>query len=186
MYDLLWLIMTTCNPRHFWPLRHLTREMERHEKIHFDKYNLTNTIWKMHFERLLTFRTKTKTKTISETCGIWDTHNNSGNWETEFLKIFVTWQWQRQRQRQRHLRHPRHQWQLQQLFTVLENFHLFDTYTDSGFWQLTVETPFNENQAMTSTRSLLYSTRDFFQLLVPYSKILLLGHVASNANNVLM
>ena len=94
MYDLLWLIMTTCNPRHFWPLRHLTREMERHEKIHFDKYNLTNTIWKMHFERLLTFRTKTKTKTISETCGIWDTHNNSGNWETEFLKIFVTWQWQ--------------------------------------------------------------------------------------------
>ena len=78
----------------FWSLRHLTREMERHEKIHFDKYNLTNTIWKMHFERLLTFRTKTKTKTISETCGIWDTHNNSGNWETEFLKIFVTWQWQ--------------------------------------------------------------------------------------------
>ena len=30
--------------------------------------------------------------------------------------------------------------------------------------------------------SLLYSTRDFFPLLVPYSEILLLGRVASNGN----
>ena len=30
--------------------------------------------------------------------------------------------------------------------------------------------------------SLLYSTRDFFSLLVPYSEILLLGRVASNGN----
>ena len=30
--------------------------------------------------------------------------------------------------------------------------------------------------------SLLYSTRDFFSLLVPYSEILLLGRVASNSN----
>ena len=36
--------------------------------------------------------TNTMTKTILETCGIWDTHNNSENWEPEFLKICVTWQ----------------------------------------------------------------------------------------------
>ena len=30
--------------------------------------------------------------------------------------------------------------------------------------------------------SLLYSTREFFSLLVPYSEILLLGRVASNGN----
>ena len=32
--------------------------------------------------------------------------------------------------------------------------------------------------------SLLYSTRDFFSLLVPYSEILLLGRVASNGNEI--
>ena len=37
----------------FWSLRHPTREMERHEKIHFDKYNLTNTIWQIQFEKCI-------------------------------------------------------------------------------------------------------------------------------------
>ena len=27
-----------------------------------------------------------------ETCDIWDTDNNSDNWEPEFMKIFVAWQ----------------------------------------------------------------------------------------------
>ena len=32
------------------------------------------------------------TKTILETCDIWDTDYNSDNWEPEFMTIFVTWQ----------------------------------------------------------------------------------------------
>ena len=41
-----WFLTLKSNPRHFWPLRHLMRAMERQEKIHFDKYNLTNTFYK--------------------------------------------------------------------------------------------------------------------------------------------
>ena len=32
------------------------------------------------------------TKTILETCDIWDIGCNSDNWEPEFMTIFVTWQ----------------------------------------------------------------------------------------------
>ena len=39
-----------------------------------------------------------------------------------------------------------------------------------------------ESDAGYDEYSLLYSTRDFFSLLVPYSEILLLGRVASNGN----
>ena len=35
--------------------------------------------------------TVTVTKTIPETCDIWDTNNNFDNWEPEFMTIFVTW-----------------------------------------------------------------------------------------------
>ena len=35
---------------------------------------------------------KTITKTILETCDIWDTDYNSDNWEPEFMTIIVTWQ----------------------------------------------------------------------------------------------
>ena len=38
------------------------------------------------------FGTNTMTKTILETCDIWDTDYNSDNWEPEFMTIFVTWQ----------------------------------------------------------------------------------------------
>ena len=40
----------------------------------------------------------------------------------------------------------------------------------------------SETQSGYDEYSLLYSTRDFFSLLVPYSEILLLGRVASNGN----
>ena len=32
------------------------------------------------------------TKTILETCDIWDTDYNSENWKREFMTIFATWQ----------------------------------------------------------------------------------------------
>ena len=32
------------------------------------------------------------TKTIPETCDIWDTDYNAENWEPEFMTLFVTWQ----------------------------------------------------------------------------------------------
>ena len=32
------------------------------------------------------------TKAILETYDIWDTDNNSDNWEPEFMTIFATWQ----------------------------------------------------------------------------------------------
>ena len=36
--------------------------------------------------------TKTMAKTNQGTCDIWDTDNNSENWEPESMTIFVTWQ----------------------------------------------------------------------------------------------
>ena len=38
------------------------------------------------------FGTNAMTKTILETCDIWDTDYNSDNWEPEFMTIFATWQ----------------------------------------------------------------------------------------------
>ena len=117
------------------------------------KYILTNTIWQIQFEKCI----------LRDS---WPFGQRQRQRQSQRLVAFETlitileieklnsWRSllpdndndrQRQRQRQRHLRHPRHQWQLQQLLTVLENFHLFDTYTDSGFWQLTIETPFDFN-----------------------------------------
>ena len=73
--------------------------MERHEKIHFDKYNLTNTIWKMHFERLLTFREIEKLNSWRSLLpdkdkDIWDirdTSDNSNNyWQFWKISTFLT------------------------------------------------------------------------------------------------
>ena len=36
--------------------------------------------------------TKTMTKTIPETCDLWDTNYNSDTLEPEFMTIFVAWQ----------------------------------------------------------------------------------------------
>ena len=143
-YDLLWqhAILDTSDLWDIWP------ERWRDTK----KYILTNTIWQIQFEKCI----------LRDS---WPFGQRQRQRQSQRLVAFETlitileieklnsWRSllpdndndrQRQRQRQRHLRHPRHQWQLQQLLTVLENFHLFDTYT-SGFWQLTVETPFDFN-----------------------------------------
>ena len=45
-----------------------------------------------YFDHFWQFWTRTSTKTILETCDIWDTDYNSDNWEPEFMTIFVTWQ----------------------------------------------------------------------------------------------
>ena len=65
-----WQIHLENNPRDLWPLRHLIRMMRGHE--------LTNN--------------NTVTKTIPQTCDIWDTNYNSDNWEPEFMTICVAWQ----------------------------------------------------------------------------------------------
>ena len=139
----------------FWSLRHPTREMERHEKIHFDKYNLTNTIWKMHFERLLTFREIEKLNSWrsllpdndkdkdndKDSWDIRDTSDNSNNylqfWKiSTFLTLILTvdsdnWQ-------SRHLLiltlkgDPRELWPLRLLVT-------FDQI-DEDTWLVTFET----------------------------------------------
>ena len=109
----LLLLHTNSDPRDLWPLRHLFRVMRKHNLTNI--YDNFDNFWQLwHFLHIfwqfanigqfwliliiLTFltiwaktNTKTSTKTILETCDIWDTDYNSDNWYPEFMTFFVTW-----------------------------------------------------------------------------------------------
>ena len=77
------------DPRDLWPLRHLIRVMRRHDltKKYLPTYIPT------HLPTYLCTSIREQPKgAIIGTCDIWDTDNNTDNWEPGFMTIFVTWQ----------------------------------------------------------------------------------------------
>ena len=76
-----------CNPRDFWPLRHLIRVMRVHDmtkKRQWQRQIQRQWQRQIHKEHLQ--------RAILVTCDIWDTDYIPDNWEPEFMTIFVTWQ----------------------------------------------------------------------------------------------
>ena len=92
-----WFLTLKSNPRHFWPLRHLIREMERHEKntfwqIHFDKYNLTNTFWEIYLYKYICDTRQSCRLVTIETLITILTIENLNSWQS-LLPDNQEWHW---------------------------------------------------------------------------------------------
>ena len=84
------------NPRDLWPLRHLIRVMKIHDLTKKILTYLPTYLFTYPPTHLPTYLPASFTEhpqgAIPETCDLWDTDNNSDNWEPESMTIFVIWQ----------------------------------------------------------------------------------------------